>query len=97
MVENEAQILVETNGVRKSEVPLQSRQAKHQRSCQATCGLSRFAGESSSQRSAGAKPSRRRREAPLSTMWLIFTYALQTYELSFVYFVAAEKQCYGCA
>ncbi len=40
---------------------------------QATCGLSRFAGESSSQRPAGAKPSSRRREAPLSTTWLILT------------------------
>src|ERR1035438_3005639 len=40
---------------------------------QATCGLSRFVGESSSQRPAGAKPSSRSREAPLKTMWLILT------------------------
>ena len=40
---------------------------------QATCGLSRFAGESSSQRPAGAKPSSRSREVPLKTMWLILT------------------------
>src|ERR1035441_1103687 len=40
---------------------------------QATCGLSRFVGESSSQRPAGAKPSSRSREAPLMTMWLILT------------------------
>src|ERR1700676_4322573 len=40
---------------------------------QATCGLSRLAGESSAQRSAGAKPSSRNRNAPLTTMRLIFT------------------------
>ena len=40
---------------------------------QATCGLSRFAGESSSQRPAGAKPSSRSKEAPLKMMWLIVT------------------------
>ena len=40
---------------------------------QATCGLSRFAGESSSQRPAGAKPSSRSREVPLKSMWLILT------------------------
>src|SRR5208337_1616518 len=35
---------------------------------QATCELSRLAGESSSQRPAGAKPSSRSREVPLKTM-----------------------------
>src|SRR5271168_1553315 len=40
---------------------------------QATCGLSRFAGQSSSHRSAGAKPSSRSREVPLKMMWLILT------------------------
>src|SRR5258708_5917681 len=40
---------------------------------QATCGLSRFAGESASQRLAGTKPSSRSKEAPLKTMWLILT------------------------
>src|SRR5205823_502105 len=40
---------------------------------EATCGLSRFAGESSSQRPAGAKPSSRSREVSLRTIWLILT------------------------
>src|ERR1017187_65638 len=40
---------------------------------QATCSFSRFAGESSCQRPAGANPSSRSRSATLKMMWLILT------------------------
>jgi hypothetical protein len=56
----------------------------------ATCGLCRFAGESSSQRLAAAKPSSRSREAVKDDV-ANFDHALQTYELRFIHLVGPSS------
>ena len=58
---------------------------------QATCEPSRLAGESSSQRLAAAKPSKRSREVPLRTTWLTFTTPISPIKLRLIDFIATQQ------